>query len=125
MDFRLGLPRPKKRLTELLYRTAQQPGVSSDTHQKMLSMKFLRSPLQIDQEAGRLKVTFGINELCSETERVTDTGRKEVEICDLVFRSVGYKGKKLFPELPFDEERGIIPNKNGKVQHGKLVLKNT
>jgi len=88
-------------------------------------MKFLRSPLRIEKpnENARLKMTFGVNEL-DAAEHVTDSGLRELEDCDLVFRSVGYKGKKLFQELPFDDARGIIPNDNGKVQHGKIFSSN-
>ena len=34
--------------------------------------------------------------------------------CQLVFRSIGYKGHKL-PGIPFDERNGIIPNRDGRV----------
>jgi len=34
--------------------------------------------------------------------------------CQLVFRSIGYKGHKL-PGVPFDERNGIIPNRDGRV----------
>lgn len=64
-------------------------------------------------------MTFGINELSSVTERVRESGRTEVEVCDFIFRSVGYKGRRLFTEIPFDEDKGIIPNDNGRVQPGK------
>jgi ferredoxin--NADP+ reductase len=34
--------------------------------------------------------------------------------CQMVFRSIGYKGHKL-PGVPFDERDGIIPNQDGRV----------
>ena len=118
------LPRPKKRLTELLYKTAQNPPAESGSSSgKYCRIKFLRSPLSIEPAAGgkRLQMTFGINELDPQSERVRGSGQTEVEICDVVFRSVGYKGRRLFTEVPFDEDKGIIPNNNGKVQPGKII----
>ena len=42
------------------------------------------------------------------------TGVFEEIRCQMVFRSIGYKGHAL-PDLPFDERDGIIPNREGRV----------
>jgi ferredoxin--NADP+ reductase len=42
------------------------------------------------------------------------TGVYEEIPCQLVFRSIGYKGHKL-SGVPFDERNGIIPNQAGRV----------
>lgn len=42
------------------------------------------------------------------------TGVYEEVSCQLVFRSIGYKGHQL-PGVPFDERNGIIPNRDGRV----------
>jgi ferredoxin--NADP+ reductase len=42
------------------------------------------------------------------------TGVYEEIPCQLVFRSIGYKGHQL-PGVPFDERNGIIPNQDGRV----------
>lgn len=42
------------------------------------------------------------------------TGVYEEIPCQMVFRSIGYKGHKL-PGVPFDEREGIIPNQDGRV----------
>jgi ferredoxin--NADP+ reductase len=42
------------------------------------------------------------------------TGVYEEIPCQLVFRSIGYKGHQL-PGVPFDERNGIIPNRDGRV----------
>ena len=34
--------------------------------------------------------------------------------CDLVLRSIGYKGVEP-PGVPFDDHRGVIPNEGGRV----------
>ena len=40
--------------------------------------------------------------------------------CDLLIKSVGYKGLEM-PGLPFDSEKGIIPNQQGKIEKGLYV----
>lgn len=45
---------------------------------------------------------------------VAGTGRYEEIPAQLVLRSVGYKGVPL-PGLPFDPERGVVPNAQGRV----------
>src|SRR5712691_991677 len=42
------------------------------------------------------------------------TGVHEEISCQLIFRSIGYKGHKL-PGVPFDERNGIIPTRAGRV----------
>jgi ferredoxin/flavodoxin---NADP+ reductase len=46
--------------------------------------------------------------------RAVPTEDREVIPCSLVFRSIGYRGVGL-PEVPFDDERGTIPNREGRV----------
>ncbi|MCK8517229.1 FAD-dependent oxidoreductase [Methylonatrum kenyense] len=42
------------------------------------------------------------------------TGETTTLDCDLLFRSIGYKGVPI-PGLPFDDVRGIVPNQAGRV----------
>lgn len=112
----VALPRPKKRLTELMWKTSQNPP-PDPLLSRHWSLKFLRSPLRLDRANDKINVTFEVNEL--DNEKVKSTGVKEIDKCDIIFRSVGYKGRRLFTELPFDEKKGIIPNDRGKVQPGK------
>ncbi|MGM7698938.1 FAD-dependent oxidoreductase [Microbacterium sp. A84] len=42
------------------------------------------------------------------------THRRENLTCDLLVRAIGYRGQPL-PDVPFDEELGIIPNVEGRV----------
>jgi ferredoxin--NADP+ reductase len=46
--------------------------------------------------------------------RAVPTDDREVIPCNLVFRSIGYRGVGV-PDVPFDEERGTIPNREGRV----------
>jgi ferredoxin--NADP+ reductase len=48
------------------------------------------------------------------TYKAQGTGVYEEIRCQMVFRSIGYKGHAL-PDLPFDERDGIIPNRDGRV----------
>ncbi|CAG7725295.1 unnamed protein product [Allacma fusca] len=108
------LPRPKKRLVELMINTSKIPLA---IHDKYWTLEFLRSPLQITKD-NNLKVKFALNQL--QNEKVVPVG-EEIRNCDIVFRSVGYQGKILFPELPWDERSSIIPNVEGKVSEGIYV----
>jgi ferredoxin--NADP+ reductase len=48
---------------------------------------------------------------------VTDTETSEDLACELVLRSVGYKGVRI-EGLPFDERRGVVPHQEGRVLDG-------
>jgi ferredoxin/flavodoxin---NADP+ reductase len=50
----------------------------------------------------------------SGSVRAVATDEREVIPCEIVFRSVGYRGVSL-PGVPFDERRGTIPNAGGRV----------
>lgn len=49
-----------------------------------------------------------------ENGRLVATGESTRIPVDLVVRSVGYRGRPLGP-VPFDEDRGVIPNSEGRV----------
>ena len=46
--------------------------------------------------------------------RAVPTGEEEVIECGLVLRSIGYRGQPV-DDVPFDEERGLIRNRGGRV----------
>jgi ferredoxin--NADP+ reductase len=46
--------------------------------------------------------------------RAQPTGERETLSCELVFRSVGYRGLPC-PGLPYDEQSGTMPNDGGRV----------
>ncbi|XP_004432784.1 PREDICTED: NADPH:adrenodoxin oxidoreductase, mitochondrial [Ceratotherium simum simum] len=119
------VPRPRKRLTELLLRTAtEKPGVEEAARQASASrtwgLRFFRSPQQVlpspngRQVAGiRLAVTR--LEGAGETSRAVPTGDTEDLPCGLVLSSVGYKSRPIDPSVPFDPKLGVIPNMEGRV----------
>ena len=47
-------------------------------------------------------------------QKATKTGEEFEISAGLVFRSIGYKGLGL-PGLPFDADRGVVPNEKGRV----------
>ncbi|EME67309.1 ferredoxin domain oxidoreductase [Rhodococcus ruber BKS 20-38] len=84
---------------------------------KRLVMRFLQSPVRINGVNRVDSIDLVRNRLESDGRgsfsavATTDTERIDT---GLVFRSVGYKGTPQLG-LPFDPERGIIPNVNGRV----------
>jgi ferredoxin--NADP+ reductase len=88
-----------------------------DDKPRRLVMRFLASPVSIvgDERVEGIEVVR--NELVEENGRIVarPTGETEMIPCGLVLRSVGYKGVPL-PGVPFDEQRGTMPNDTGRVQ---------
>lgn len=123
------LTRPRKRLTELLARTALEKPTEKQEKlwaqgTKRWYLKLLRTPIEIiptsnlDQSVAGIKL--GVNELypredMNESQTIVDTGNTEIIDCGLVLRSIGYKSIPVEPGIPFDNKRGIIPNENGKI----------
>jgi len=120
------LPRPRRRLTELMWKSANSEiNTDSDvsSHSKTWFLKFFRSPLKVEKASDRLLLTLAINKLDeTKKDQVVPTGATEVDECDVIFRSVGYKGRRIFMDLPFDERTGVIPNQQGKVENGTFVV---
>jgi ferredoxin--NADP+ reductase len=83
---------------------------------RRLRLRFLVSPVAILGDGRVEAVEIVRNRLESRGGRVVavPTGERETIPCGLVFRSVGYRGVAL-PGVPFDEERGTIPNDGGRV----------
>jgi ferredoxin--NADP+ reductase len=99
--------------TEILRTLATGPG---DPQPREIEFRFLLSPVEA-RGAGRVEeVEFDVNELVHDGEvaRVKPSGRREVIPCDLLIRSIGYRGV-LLPGVPFDDLTGRIPNVAGRV----------
>ncbi|ABF45314.1 MULTISPECIES: FAD-dependent oxidoreductase [Deinococcus] len=83
---------------------------------RRVHLRFLVSPVEILDDGqghvGGLKVER--NRL-DENGNAVGTGEYEVLPVQMVLRSVGYKGVGL-PGVPFDEQRGVIPNTEGRVE---------
>ncbi len=117
-----GVPEPpdaiKRRNVEIL-RDYSRRSPAGRSHR--LELRFLRSPLEILGEGDRGRVTgvrVGINRLVAGEDggvRAEPTGEQEVIECGLVLRSIGYRGLPL-AGIPFDERRGLIRNRGGRVE---------
>ncbi|KAJ8036831.1 NADPH:adrenodoxin oxidoreductase, mitochondrial [Holothuria leucospilota] len=118
-----GLPRGKKRLIELLYKTANEEPRNADrieTTNREWGLKFLRSPLEIiaDKSGGCVAgVRFAINHIQEKggQEIALPSGEEEFIKCGIVLKSIGYKSVQLDPIIPFDTAQGVIKNDKGRV----------
>jgi ferredoxin--NADP+ reductase len=101
-----------RRNVEILHAYAERSARSSP---RRISLRFLRSPVELVGEGEHGPVTglrVARNRL--EGDRVVATGEEEVIECGLVIRSIGHRGRPL-AGVPFDERRGLIPNRGGRV----------
>ncbi|XP_015445048.1 NADPH:adrenodoxin oxidoreductase, mitochondrial isoform X3 [Pteropus alecto] len=118
-------PRPRKRLMELLLRTAtEKPGAQEAARQVLASrawgLRFFRSPQQVlpspdGQQVAGIRLAITRLEGVGEATRAVPTGDTEDLPCGLVLSSVGYKSRPIDPSVPFDPKLGIIPNVEGWV----------
>ena len=104
------------RKIEILRRYAHPPDL---TKPKKLLIRFLMSPVEIlGDESGRVRgVRIEKNECFTDECGATHfrpTGRFETIDAGLVLRAVGYRGVRL-PGLPFHEDLGVIPSRQGRV----------
>lgn len=86
---------------------------------RRIHFKFLTSPVEIQtDESDRVSaVVLERNELRGDDTgylNAVGTGVFETLPACMVLRSVGYRGRRL-DGVPFDERRGVIPNRDGRV----------
>ena len=85
------------------------------THHRRCQFHFLKSPLELEGEHGLERVVLARNRLEGEPSqqvaRAMDASEKLA--CGLLFRSIGYRGVAI-PGVPFDEGRGVFPNREGR-----------
>jgi ferredoxin/flavodoxin---NADP+ reductase len=86
-------------------------------HERRIVLRFFASPLELVGSERVEGVRVGRTELVEDGDgrlRAVVTEQEETIPCQLVFRSVGYKGTPL-PGVPFDERSATIPNEQGRV----------
>jgi ferredoxin--NADP+ reductase len=91
---------------------------------KRVIVRFLVSPLRIDGQGCVEQLTVVKNALVAAPNgdvKARATDQTETLPVGLVFRSVGYTGVAL-PDVPFDSQRGVIPNDHGRVLAGDAPL---
>lgn len=82
---------------------------------RRLHMHFWSKPVEVVVEDGRV-AGLKIERTAPDGQGgVIDTGEFEVIPMQALYRAVGYFGSPL-DEIPFDENRGVIPNVQGRVQ---------
>nr|XP_020858221.1 NADPH:adrenodoxin oxidoreductase, mitochondrial isoform X2 [Phascolarctos cinereus] len=118
-------PRPRKRLLELLVRTALKPPEAKGADRRAETprtwgLRFLRSPQKVlaSPDGGRVAgIRLDVMRLegSGENAQAVPTGAVEDVPCGLVLSSVGYKSHPIDPTVPFDPKLGIIPNSEGRV----------
>jgi len=84
---------------------------------RRLVLRFCVSPVAIVGDGKVEAVEVVRNTLVADASgriRPVATENRETIPCGIVLRSVGYRGVAL-PGVPFDEDRGVIPNREGRV----------
>jgi ferredoxin/flavodoxin---NADP+ reductase len=101
-----------RRNVEILRGYAERPTGHAG---RRITMKFLRSPVEILGEGDHGPVT-GVRVVRNRLEegRAVPTGEEEQIGCGLVLRSIGYRDQPL-EGVPFDVRRGLICNDGGRV----------
>ncbi|XP_053938975.1 NADPH:adrenodoxin oxidoreductase, mitochondrial isoform X2 [Cuculus canorus] len=117
-------PRPRKRLTELMIKTAlekpaEAQGVQAAAPQEW-GLKFQRSPEEVlptadGTRARGIRVALTRLEGSGDSAKAIPTGDVEELECGLVLSSIGYRSLPLDPAVPFDSQHGVIPNSAGRV----------
>ncbi len=79
-------------------------------------IRFLLSPTELKGGERVESVLFERNRLEGQPFALSSRGMGVFEEipCGLFFRSVGYRGVPI-PGVPFDERRGVFPNRNGRI----------
>ncbi|MEE6522039.1 hypothetical protein FKM82_020434 [Ascaphus truei] len=125
-DITKDLPRPRKRLTELLVKSAlREPGEKDAAHwaqaERQWGLRFLRSPQAVlssedGSRAAGVRLSVTKLEGTGEAAVAVPTGRVEDIPCGLIFSSIGYRSLPISPALPFLARQGVIANSMGRVQ---------
>lgn len=86
------------------------------TQPKRILFHFFQSPIALEGQSRVERVVLARNRLEGAPFRqiAVGIGMRSTLDCGLFFRSVGYKGIPI-PGVPFDERRGIFPNRDGRI----------
>jgi ferredoxin/flavodoxin---NADP+ reductase len=87
------------------------------TQARKIRLYFLVSPVEVLGTERVAGVRIEKNVLVKDEQgnlKAQGTGAYQDLPCQMIFRSIGYKGHRL-AAVPFDERAGVIPNRNGRV----------
>lgn len=113
----VGTDTNSERNLEVLRDYARREHVPARSKRRTVVFRFCVSPVEIRGQDRVEEIEIVHNELVDGGARAVATDRHETIPCELVFRSVGYRGVAI-PGVPFDEERGVVPNDRGRVEPG-------
>ncbi|XP_075033986.1 NADPH:adrenodoxin oxidoreductase, mitochondrial isoform X2 [Mixophyes fleayi] len=125
-DIVKDLPRPRKRLTELLVKSAlEKPKERDCSHlaqsDREWGLRFFRKPVAVllsedGKRAAGVRLSVTRLEGVGDTAVAVPTGQVEEIRCGLILSSIGYKSVPISPVVPFRPNKGVIPNSMGRVQ---------
>ncbi len=107
-------------LVGFVRRQASHLGEAEPVHKrKRFHIHFYESPKELKGTDRVERIVLERNRLVGEPfhSRSEGTGELEEIECGVFFRSVGYRGVEI-PGVPFDERKGIFPNKDGRIIDG-------
>ena len=86
-------------------------------------LHFLKSPVELLGKERVEAIVLEKNRLQGAPfeQQARGTGERSEIPCGLLFRSIGYKGMPV-PGIPFDERKGVLPNREGRVLDGNSIL---
>jgi ferredoxin--NADP+ reductase len=107
-----------RRNLEILQEWSQRPPAGRP---RRVHVRFLLRPVEVlgDGEVAGIRLE---RTRLDDNGRVVGTGQLQTVEAQMVLRSVGYRGVP-FPGLPFDEDKGVIPNQSGRVLDGSEVVR--
>ena len=84
---------------------------------------FLKSPVRIEGEGHIKRVVFEKNELTGEafSQSARGTGETFGFDCDILFRSIGYRGIEI-SGVPFHDKWGTFPHREGRVTDNDKIV---
>ncbi len=90
---------------------------------RSIHFRFLASPHELHGGDRVERLSLVRNRLVGEAfnRRAVATQQMEDINCGLVFRSIGYRGSPI-AGLPFDEQKGVLPNTSGRLKDGERSL---
>jgi len=105
---------------ETLTAFSQRPAGSKS---RRLHFRFLEGPTELKGGQRLEAVTLMKNRLEGEAfnQWAEETGETVDLPCGLLFRSIGYRGVPV-PDVPFDDKKGVFPNKEGRITNDGSVL---
>ncbi len=90
---------------------------------KKIVVKYFASPVAILGNGKVESIVVEKNRLEGEAgnQKAVGTGETETLSCQMVLRSVGYKGVSI-PGVPFEERKGVFPNQGGRITENGAVV---